>query len=76
MILYIHSNASYLSISKGKSRAGGVLFLCTQTKDPTKPPTVLPETNVPIYIECSIMRSIIASTMEAKLGTFFASGQK
>jgi hypothetical protein len=38
MVLYLHSNTSYLSVSKAWSRAVGHFFLSDVPPDPTKPP--------------------------------------
>ena len=42
-----------------------IIFLDNQPLEPTKPPTVLPNTNVPLYVKWSIMRSILVLAMEA-----------
>ena len=76
MILYIHSNASYLSVSEGRSLTVGFFFLGTQPQDPTKPTTVLPDPNGPLYVEWSIMRRLMALAMESKLGALFTNGPK
>jgi hypothetical protein len=38
MVLYIHSDASYLSETKARSRGAGHFFLSSKPNDPTKPP--------------------------------------
>ena len=65
MTLYINSDTYYLSVSEGRSLAGEFLFLGTQPKDANKPPTVLPDTNGTLYIECSTMRSVMVLAMES-----------
>jgi hypothetical protein len=74
MHLHIHSDASYLSESKARSRAGGIFFLSTipknpkQTPDPNETP---PPFNGAIHVHCSIMDSVLASATEAEVGALF-----
>jgi len=67
MILNIHSDASYLSESKARSRAGGYFYL---TDDTEKPPI-----NGAIHVHSSIMRSVLASATEAEVGALFYNAQ-
>jgi hypothetical protein len=66
MILNIHSDASYLSEPKARSRLGGTFFMGTSPKD-----------GVPIQLNGSILalanicKFVVASTAEAELGTLF-----
>jgi hypothetical protein len=65
MILWIHSDASYLSASKARSRAGGHFFLGNK-------PSNQPETeNGAILNTATIMRNTLASTAEAECGAMF-----
>jgi hypothetical protein len=71
MILHIHSDASYLSESEARSRAGGFFFLSSpvlDTPDPNAPP---PPFNGAIHIHCSIMKMVLSSAAEAELGALF-----
>jgi hypothetical protein len=75
MILHVHSNASYLSQPNACSRAGGLFFLSTMpsanaTADP--PPPI----NGAIHITSSIMRNVLASATEAKVGALFYNCQE
>ena len=75
MILFIHSDASYLSVTKARIRASGVFFL----SDP-KPYSITfseftPILNVLIFIMCQILRNIIALAEEAEYGALFLNGQ-
>jgi hypothetical protein len=70
MILYIHSNASYLSEPKARSRVGGYFYL----GDPDEPADN-PKPNMPIHIESRIMKNIMAATSEAEIGALFHNGQ-
>ena len=65
MQLHIHSDASYLSEPKARSRAGGFFFLDGKDNpDPNSPP---PPINGPVHILCEILRNVMASAAEAEL---------
>jgi len=68
MILCGHSDASYLSETKARSRSGGIFFL--SNKNPT-------QHNINGSIECisSIIPAIVASAAEAEYGALFQFGQ-
>jgi len=75
MILWIHSNASYLTAPKGQLCTTGYHFLSTR---PTMMPTVAdppPPDNGPIDVLCQIMHLVLASAAKAKLGTLFLSAK-
>jgi len=67
MILNIHSDASYLSESKARSRAGGFFYLSNNSDSPP--------INGAIHVHNSIMRSILASATEAEVGALFYNAQ-
>ena len=73
MRLHIHSDASYLSEPKARSRVGGFFFLDGK-EDPQ--PGQPPHLNGPIHVECRIMRNIMASASEAETGGLFINGQE
>ena len=72
MILNIHSDASYLSASCGRSRAGGCVFFTGS----------LPRGGTPIKlsgniaITCEILKLVAASATEAELGPLFLDVQE
>ena len=75
MILFIHSYASYLLVTKSISRSSGVFFL----SDP-KPYAITfieytPILNGFIFIMCKILRNIMASAAEAEYGALFLNFQ-
>ena len=70
MILHIYTDASYLTAAQAKSRAGGYFYLSNQHYDPHG------ELNGSIYIECSVMKNVLASAMEAELGGMFRNAQQ
>ena len=71
MVLWVESDASYLSEPKGRSRAGGFHYLSDR---PASPPTTddkPPPINGPINVVCHIMREVLSSAAEAELGALF-----
>jgi hypothetical protein len=73
MILHIHSDASYLSEPKARSRCGGFFFL--STADDPNPDAPAPFINGPIHITSNIMRNVMASATEAEVGAIFHNAQ-
>ncbi len=71
MILNVHSDASYLSAPKSRSRAGGYFFLGSLpcNGDPIK-------LNRAIHVTCTILKLIAASAAEAELGALFLNAQE
>jgi hypothetical protein len=73
MCLHVHSDASYLSESQARSRAGGFFFLSNKpSSDPTSP---APPINAPIHIVSNILRNVMASATEAEVGACFHNAQ-
>ena len=71
MVLCIHSDASYLSEPKARSRVGGYFYLSNKDK-----PADNPNPNGAIHIESRIMRNVMASASEAETGGLFHNGQE
>ena len=71
MVLFVHSDASYLTEPEARSRVGGHFFLSTPASDPCKPPTSEPSLNGPILSECSVLRHVMSSAAEAELAGVF-----
>jgi hypothetical protein len=71
MILNVHSDASYLSAPKARSRAGGYFFLGSLPRDgdPIK-------LNGAIHVTCTILKLVAASAAEAELGALFLNVQE
>ena len=63
MVLAIHSDASYLSKSKARSRAGGHWFMAGNEEIPAKNGAVM---NV-----SQIIKAVMSSAAEAELGSLF-----
>ncbi len=66
MILNIHSDASYLSETRARSRVAGHFFLGST---PTDNQPI--ELNGAIYTLCGILKIVVASAAEAELGALF-----
>ena len=71
MILHIHSDASYQSESKSRSRVGGHFFLSDRLPDPKKPPTKQPTPNGAIHTVSSILKNVMSSATEAEFAGLF-----
>ena len=71
MQLWIHSDASYLSEPKARSRAGGYFFLSNKPTHPIDPNSPAPPDNGSILVICKIIDAIMASAMEAEIGAAF-----
>ena len=63
MVLAVHSDASYLSKTKARSREGGHFFL---SKDDT-----YPENNGAVLTISHIIKAIMSSAAEAELGALY-----
>jgi hypothetical protein len=72
MILAVESDASYLSVVKGRSRAAGYFFLTNKLALPTSPY----KPNGAVHVLCHIMREVLSSAAEAELGALFHNGKE
>ena len=63
MILALHSDASYLSEPKARSRAGGHFFLSENEEDPAN--------NGAVLNTAQIIKAVMSSAAEAELGAMF-----
>ena len=63
MVLVVHSDASYLSEPKARSRAGGHFFMSSDTKDPANNGAVL---NI-----AQLIKAVMSSAAEAELGALY-----
>jgi hypothetical protein len=62
MQLTIERNASYLSVSKARSRAAGYFYLSSRSK---------PIFNSALHVHRHIMMEVVSSVAEAELGALF-----
>jgi hypothetical protein len=70
MILHIHSDTSYLSENKAKSRAGGFFYMGRNTKTDKK------LTNIAILIICKVLKHLMSSAAEAEIGAVFINAKE
>ena len=74
MILWIESDASYLTAPKARSRAAGYFYLSDKPTNPDEPPgpnDPPPTPNGAVHVLCQIMREVMSSAAEAELGALF-----
>jgi hypothetical protein len=79
MILWIESNASYLSKTKAQSRAAGYYYLSNKPTNPDQPPAptdMSPPMNGTIVVPCKVMREVLSSASEAELAALFYNGKE
>ena len=75
MIFFIHSDASYLSVTKARCRASEVFSLSDTKPDALTFSEYTPILNGFIFIMCKILRNIMASAAEAEYGALLLNGQ-
>jgi hypothetical protein len=68
MLLVVHSDASYLSKPKARSRAGGHFFLSSDCDDPANNGAVL---NL-----AQLIKAVMSSTAEAELGALYINARE
>ena len=68
MILWAHSDASYLSEPKARSRAGGFYYLSAKPQYPITASQPAPPANGAIATKCKILDHMISSASEAETG--------
>jgi hypothetical protein len=73
MVLYVESNASYLSVSKARFRAVGYHYLSNKAGNPSKQQ---PPLNGPVNILCKILKNVLSSAAEAELAGLFLNGKE
>ena len=75
MILFIHSDASYLLVTKARRRTSEVFFLSDPKPDAITFSEYTPILNGLVFIMCKILRNIMALAAEAEYGALFLNGQ-
>ena len=68
IVLVVHSNASYLSKPKAHSRTGGHFFLSSDTVDP--------ENNGAVLNLAQLIKAVMSSAAEAKLGVLYINARE
>lgn len=71
MCLHVHSDVSYLSVPKARSRVGGHFFL---SDHPDKPGIL--RINGPVHVISKIIKLVMASAAEAEIGASFVAAQE
>ena len=71
MSLHIDSDASYLLVTKARSRVGGHYFLSSPSAKHDQPPTDILPHNGPIYDVFNIICNVMSSAAEAECGALF-----
>ena len=74
MILHAHSDDSYLSKPKSRSRVGGHYFLRSHSPDPSKPQHSPLPLNGPLFTLSKIMRNVMGSAAEVKIEAIYVNG--
>ena len=72
MLLAVESDASYLSVAKGRSRAAGYFYLTNHQVAPS----AVYKPNGAVHVLCHIMREVLSSAAEAELGALFHNGKE
>jgi hypothetical protein len=68
MILHIHSNDSYLSVSNARSRLGGLFFLVKKSPEQDTP-------NGSILNVAAVIKNVVTSAAESEVGACFHNAQ-
>jgi hypothetical protein len=68
MVLHIHSDASYLSISNARSRLGGLFFLGNKSPEQDA-------LNGSILNVAAVIKNVVASAAESEVGAYFHNAQ-
>ena len=75
LVLYIHSDASYLSETRARSRAAGHFFLGSQQTNPNSPPQDILRINGPIHTLSQNITVIVSSAAEADIAGNYLTAQ-
>jgi hypothetical protein len=79
MILWIESDALYLSETKARPRAASYHYLSNKPPNPNQPPAPTnpsPPMNGAIIVPCKVMREVLSSASEAELAALFYNGKE
>ena len=76
MVLWVSSDASYLSEMQAKSRAGGLLFLRNKINTQGKKPPQTPEPNGVFACLAKIIKNIMSSAMEEEVAAAYVNARE
>jgi len=65
MVLWIESDASYLSVEFARSRIGGYFYLSNHS------PKMNPKPNGPLHVQSKILKHIVSSAAESEIGGLY-----
>ena len=68
MILAVHSDASYLSVKKARSRVGGHFFMSSDVEHPPN--------NGAVHTIAQIIKAVMASAAEAEIGALYLNARE
>eukprot|EP00957_Ditylum_brightwellii_P212330 15367189-Ditylum_brightwellii.AAC.1 len=71
MILHVHCGAFYLREKESQSRARGHFFVSEKLQNYKDLPSTLTKNNRAVHIECTQIRTLMASAAEAEVGMLF-----
>ena len=76
MHLWIHTDASYLTESKARSRAGGFHYFSDKPTFPITSDSPAPMHNHPVMVLCKIIDAVMSSTQESETGSGFINARE
>ena len=76
MVLWTASDASYLSETNARSRAGAIFFLGPKPNEPGQPPKEQPPKNGIVFALAKIINTVMSSAMESEVGAIFIATRK
>ena len=76
MHLWIHTDATYLSEPKARSRASGFHFFSDKPCLPILPDHEPPMHNHPVLVPCKVIDAVMSSTQEAETGGGFINAKQ
>ena len=71
MVLHVHSDGSYLSAPKARSRAAGYFFL---SDNPIQPQQA--KMNGTVHVLCKIIKSVLGSAAECEIASAYMNAQE
>ena len=69
MHLWVHTDSSYLTEPKARSRCGGYFYLSDKPKLPIRPDDPPPKLNGPVLVNSKVIDAVMSSTQEAETGS-------
>ena len=76
MHLWIHTDATYLSKPKARSRTSGFHYFSDKLVLPILPEHKPPMHNHPVHVPCKVIDAVMSSTQEAETGGGFINAKQ